>query len=36
MTRILELTGARNLRTTHTLCIHRGDALCRWEGFWEP
>ena len=36
MTRILELTGARNLRTKHTLCIHRGDALCRWEGFWEP
>jgi len=36
MTRILELTGAQNLRSTHTLCVHRGDALCQWEGFWDP
>ncbi len=35
MQRTLELAGARNLRSAHTTCVHRGDAVCRFEGTWE-
>jgi uncharacterized protein (TIGR02265 family) len=35
MERILELAGARNVRSAHSSCVHRGDAVCRFEGRWE-
>jgi uncharacterized protein (TIGR02265 family) len=35
MQRTLELAGARNLRSGHTSCVHRGDAVCRFEGSWD-
>ena len=35
MQRTLELSGARNLRSSHTTCVHRGDAICRFEGSWD-
>jgi uncharacterized protein (TIGR02265 family) len=35
MHRTLELAGAKNLRSAHSLCTHRGDAVCRFEGSWE-
>lgn len=35
MARTLELCGARELRTSHVTCVHRGDALCRFEGTWK-
>jgi hypothetical protein len=35
MGRTMELSGARNLRTVHPLCVHRGDAVCRHEGYWD-
>jgi uncharacterized protein (TIGR02265 family) len=35
MHRTLELAGARNLRSSHSACVHRGDAVCRFEGSWE-
>jgi hypothetical protein len=35
MARILELTGAKNPRSAHSLCVHRGDPVCRWEGTWD-
>ena len=35
MERTLELTGAKNVRCTHSRCIHRGDAVCRFDGDWE-
>ncbi len=35
MHRTLELAGARNLRSSHSACVHRGDALCRFEGTWD-
>ena len=35
MERTVELAGAKNLRAEHTLCVHRGDALCRFEGTWD-
>jgi hypothetical protein len=34
--RTLELAGARNVRSTHSSCVHRGDAVCRFEGTWDP
>jgi hypothetical protein len=36
MHRTLELAGARNLRSSHSACVHRGDAVCRFEGTWDP
>jgi len=35
MQRTLELAGARNLRSAHSACVHRGDAACRFEGTWD-
>jgi hypothetical protein len=35
MQRTLEMAGAKGLRSAHSLCIHRGDAVCRFEGNWE-
>jgi hypothetical protein len=35
MQRTLELAGARNLRSSHPSCVHRGDAVCRFEGNWD-
>lgn len=35
MERTLELTGAKNVRCVHSLCLHRGDAVCRFDGDWE-
>lgn len=35
MERTLELAGAKNLRSTHSACVHRGDAVCRFEGTWD-
>jgi hypothetical protein len=34
MQRTLELAGAKNLRTAHSTCIHRGDSICLFEGHW--
>jgi hypothetical protein len=34
MQRTLELAGAKNLRTAHVTCAHRGDPICRFEGSW--
>ena len=31
MERTLELAGARNVRLDPGACVHRGDALCRFE-----
>jgi hypothetical protein len=35
MQRTLELAGAKGLRSSHSQCVHRGDAACRFEGDWE-
>ncbi len=35
MHRTLELAGARNLRSSHASCVHRGDESCRFEGIWD-
>jgi hypothetical protein len=35
MQRTLELAGAKNLRSSHSCCVHRGDAVCRFEGDWD-
>lgn len=35
MQRTLELAGARNLRSSHSSCVHRGDPVCRFEGSWD-
>jgi hypothetical protein len=35
MQRTLELAGAKNLRSAHSACVHRGDATCRFEGSWD-
>jgi Protein of unknown function (DUF2378) len=35
MERTMELAGAKNLRSAHSLCVHRGDEVCRFEGSWE-
>lgn len=34
MHRTLELAGATGLRSAHSRCLHRGDAVCRFEGSW--
>jgi hypothetical protein len=35
MQRTLELAGAKNLRPRHDECVHRGGAVCRFEGDWD-
>jgi len=35
MERTVELAGAKNLRSAHSQCVHRGDAVCRFEGTWD-
>lgn len=35
MERTIELAGARGLRSAHSLCVHRGEAVCRFEGNWD-
>jgi hypothetical protein len=35
MQRTLELAGAKSLESAHSLCVHRGDPVCRFEGGWE-
>ena len=35
MQRTLELAGAKNLRSAHSTCVHRGDPVCRFEGSWD-
>lgn len=35
MQRTLELAGAKNLRSAHSSCVHRGGAVCRFEGSWD-
>jgi hypothetical protein len=35
MERTVSLAGARNLRSEHSQCVHRGDPVCRFEGHWE-
>jgi hypothetical protein len=31
----VRMAGARNLRSEHALCVHRGDAVCRFVGDWD-
>jgi hypothetical protein len=35
MQRTPELAGAKNLRSAHSTCVHRGDGACRFEGNWD-
>ena len=35
MERMLELTGARNIKAAHTKCRLKGDALCLYQGTWD-
>jgi hypothetical protein len=35
MERTIELSGAKDVRSRHSLCIHRGDSVCRYEGDWK-
>lgn len=35
MERMLELTGARNIKAVHSKCRLRGDTLCLYTGTWE-
>ncbi len=35
MQRTLERAGAANLRSRHEVCVHRGGAVCRFEGDWD-
>lgn len=35
MARTVEMAGAKNLRSQHPLCVHRGDPVCRFEGTWD-
>jgi hypothetical protein len=35
MERTMELAGAKSLKSQHSRCVHRGDTVCRFEGFWE-
>lgn len=34
MEQTVELAGARDLRSDHPLCVHRGDDRCRFVGDW--
>jgi hypothetical protein len=33
--RTLELSGAQDVRLVHPQCANRGDAACRFEGWWS-
>ena len=35
MERTMTLAGAKNIRSVHSQCVHRGDAVCRFEGNWD-
>ncbi len=35
MQQTLERAGAKRLRAKHEVCVHRGGALCRFEGDWD-
>jgi hypothetical protein len=35
MARTIELSGAKDVRSRHSLCVHRGDPVCRYEGDWK-
>ena len=35
MVRMLELTGARNIKAVHSKCRLKGDALCLYNGTWD-
>lgn len=35
MEKTVQMAGARNLRSRHAVCVHRGDAVCRFEGDWD-
>ena len=35
MERTMELAGASQLRSVRSLCVHRGDRVCRFSGYWE-
>jgi hypothetical protein len=35
LSRTVELAGGRNLRSVHSLCVLRGDQVCRFEEWWE-
>ncbi len=35
MERTVELAGGKRVRPAHPACVHRGDAVCRFEGDWD-
>jgi hypothetical protein len=35
MSRSVELAGGKGLRSAHSLCVLRGDDVCRFEGWWD-
>jgi uncharacterized protein (TIGR02265 family) len=35
MEKTVQMAGAKNLRANHAACVHRGDAVCRFEGDWD-
>jgi len=35
MEKTVEMAGARDLEPSHSLCRHRGDDVCRFEGRWK-
>ena len=35
MQRTVELSGGKDLRIAHLQCVNRGDAVCRFEGYWS-
>jgi hypothetical protein len=32
--RTLEVSGGRDVKLIHSLCVNRGDPTCRFEGWW--
>jgi hypothetical protein len=35
MERTVQMAGAKNLRSDHPHCVHRGDQACRFAGLWD-
>jgi hypothetical protein len=35
MEKTIEMAGAKNLRSDHPRCVHRGDGACRFVGDWD-
>ena len=35
MEKTVEMAGAKNLRSGHPRCVHRGDSTCRFLGDWD-